>query len=381
MMPFIIRDFAITRPRHETAQADLLAWLAAAHARSEATIHGLSDEAARAFEARLNKVMGRVACGPAKISRRGSVVSDADSTRWAAKTLYDVDQNPRGKPMSARSEIFSSVVDAYFEDAYRDETVAPRELIHVTCTGYISPSGAQKLVSKRRWDTRVTHAYHMGCYAAFPALRLAAGALSLPRAIAGTSERVDIVHTELCSLHLDPSQHALEQLVVQSLFADGLIRYSMASDGCGLELLALDEHILPGSSESMSWRVTEFGMQMTLSRDVPDQIAGALRPFVLGLFRRAGVDPARELGRTVFAVHPGGPKIIDRVGEVLELSASQLAASREVLFDFGNMSSATLPHVWARLCADPTVSDGTLVASLAFGPGLTVCGALFRMKR
>ncbi len=52
------------------------------------------------------------------------------------------------------------------------------------------------------------------------------------------------------------------------------------------------------------------------------------------------------------------------------------AASREVLFRFGNMSSATLPHVWTTLVNDASVAVGTPVVSLAFGPGLTMCGAL-----
>jgi predicted naringenin-chalcone synthase len=82
----------------------------------------------------------------------------------------------------------------------------------------------------------------------------------------------------------------------------------------------------------------------------------------------------------VFAVHPGGPKIIDRVRQVLELTDVQVQTSRDVLFDHGNMSSATLPHIWMRLAADEGVAPGTLVASLAFGPGLTVCGGLFRKQ-
>jgi predicted naringenin-chalcone synthase len=54
----------------------------------------------------------------------------------------------------------------------------------------------------------------------------------------------------------------------------------------------------------------------------------------------------------------------------------QLAHSRAVLHDHGNMSSATLPHIWARLLDDADVPSGSLVPSLAFGPGLTICGAL-----
>jgi predicted naringenin-chalcone synthase len=115
---------------------------------------------------------------------------------------------------------------------------------------------------------------------------------------------------------------------------------------------------------------------MTLARDVPERIAAALRGFVAELYRRGGRG-AEAIAGSVFAVHPGGPRIIDRVGQVLELEDAQLATSREVLFDHGNMSSATLPHVWMRVLADPDVAPGTLVASLAFGPGLTCSGGLF----
>jgi predicted naringenin-chalcone synthase len=222
----------------------------------------------------------------------------------------------------------------------------------------------------------------MGCYAAFPAIRMAAGHLASPAALTSSraERRVDIVHTELCTLHLDPSDHSAEQCVVQSLFGDGFIRYSLRDNaaGPGLEVLALSEQILPDSAASMGWTAADFGMHMTLTRDVPDRIAGALRPFVTELFDRSGLSLAEELRNSVVAVHPGGPKIIDRVRELLELEPAQVQTSRDVLFDHGNMSSATLPHVWHRIVCDERVRPGATVLSLAFGPGLSVCGGLFR---
>lgn len=119
-------------------------------------------------------------------------------------------------------------------------------------------------------------------------------------------------------------------------------------------------------------------MHMTLTRDVPERIAGALRPFVSELFSKAGLSLAHELRHAVVAVHPGGPKIIDQVQQLLELEPPQVQASRDVLFEYGNMSSATLPHVWHRVLSDDGVRPGTLVVSLAFGPGLTMCGGIFR---
>jgi predicted naringenin-chalcone synthase len=149
--------------------------------------------------------------------------------------------------------------------------------------------------------------------------------------------------------------------------------------GPRLSVRAMHERVLPDSADEMGWVVANWGMQMTLARDVPDRIAGAIRGFVIELYRRADLDPG-AIQRSVFAIHPGGPRIIDRVREVLELSDAQVQASRDVLFARGNMSSATLPHIWQRMLDDRAVRRGTPVASLAFGPGLTMCGALLEKR-
>jgi predicted naringenin-chalcone synthase len=380
----MLMNFSVRRPQFQLRQSRALEWLSELHGAAEATLKGLRAHEQEAFTARFAQLLERCGCGADKIAQRGHVTADLGSREPG---LYDVRHSPRGPGSAERSRVFAEVVSAYFELEFSTETRAPSELIHVTCTGYVSPSGAQRLVASKGWGpvTHVTHAYHMGCYAALPAIRLAAGQLSVPTALraAGDQPRIDIVHTELCTLHLDPSDHSAEQCVVQSLFADGFVRYSLcerlgAAVGPGFELLAVSEQILPGSADSMAWSVGDFGMHMTLTRDVPDRIAGALRPFLTELFQKAGLNVAGELRDAVVAVHPGGPKIIDRVSEVLELRPAQVQASRDVLFECGNMSSATLPHVWQRVLSDPAVPAGALVLSLAFGPGLTVCGGLFR---
>jgi predicted naringenin-chalcone synthase len=370
----LLTRFAIARPPYEIPQGASLRWLAAAHATAQAARTG-DDSDRVAFEDRMARAIEHFGCSPSKIGSRGHWVEDITSTDWADHRVYDLPHHPHGSGAATRTRLYAQIVDAYFADAYAHDGEPPDDLVHVTCTGYASPSGAQKLVATRGWPTRVTHAYHMGCYAAVPAVRLAAGAL------ATGSGRVDIVHTELCSLHLDPSDHRIEQLVVQSLFADGMIRYAMVADTGqpGLRVRALHERVLPDSAEAMGWLVANWGMQMTLARDVPDRIAGAIRGFVIELYRRAGIE-LDAIPRSVFAIHPGGPRIIDRVRDVLELQDPQVQASRDVLFARGNMSSATLPHIWQRVLDDRAVRRGTLVASLAFGPGLTMCGALLEKR-
>ena len=40
------------------------------------------------------------------------------------------------------------------------------------------------------------------------------------------------------------------------------------------------------------------------------------------------------------------------------------------------MSSATLPHIWESILADPEAEDRSLLVSLAFGPGLSISGSI-----
>ena len=348
----LLHDFRATRPAHETPQARALEWLVDAH---------VATETGAPMRNRIEKLVARCACNASQIGARGHVLEQPNVTH--STTLE-------------RTLIYEREVARYFDGAWTDDD-APDDLIHVTCTGYVAPSGAQRLVAQREWPTRVTHAYHMGCYASIPALRIAAGCLATqPR-----GARCDVAHTEICTLHLDATEHDAEQIVVQSLFADGFIRYTASDDtrGPAFEVVGSSEKIAPESGDAMGWRVGDRGMQMRLAREVPKIAGAALRPFVVDLLERCGESIA-SLREAFVAVHPGGPRIIDGVKQSLELDERQIATSREVLFDYGNMSSATLPHVWMRMLADDAVPRGALVVSFAFGPGLTICGAVFRKR-
>ncbi|MCS7078555.1 MAG: naringenin-chalcone synthase [Chloracidobacterium sp.] len=364
-MPISLFDFQRREPAYVTAQDAVHDWLARAHAAADAA----------ADPARLRRALERFGCASDCIAQRSHALADFTHHDWTRMRIFNVASFPAGRPLAARMAFFAEVVQEVFDAFYAVETVAPAHLIHVTCTGYVAPSPAQRLAATKGWTaTVVTHAYHMGCYAAFPAIRQAAGFI----ASEGPTTRVDVVHTELCTLHLNPTLHDPEQLVIQSLFADGFVRYSLTGEpirGPRFELAATAEEVLPDSSDAMTWQCAEWGFHMTLARDVPARIAQALPKFVAGLARRAGRSEA-EVRQAVYAIHPGGPKIIEQVQAALELTDAQTAASRRILRACGNMSSATLPYVWADILDDVSVPDGALIVSLAFGPGLTLCGNL-----
>ena len=376
-----LASFRLLRPRFEATQDEILPWLAEIHARAEATKVRRSatsfDQAA--FRQRMHRLVRHVCCGGDRIARRGYSASDPEHTEPGAEVtaLYDVSADPSGAGTAARTDLFAREVEDAFTRLYATEDEPPRDLLHVTCTGYVSPSGAQRIVARKGWGdrTRVTHAYHMGCYAAVPAIRLAAALAS------GSGGRVDVVHTELCSLHFDPATHTPEQLVVQSLFGDGTARYVVTpevGEAPRFELLTTVERIADNSEDAMRWALGDHGMRMTLSREVPERLAAAIGTFARDLFAEGGLSLAADGPRSFFAIHPGGPKIIDVVRDALGLDERQVAASRAVLARYGNMSSATLPHIWRDLLEAGDVPAGSPIASVAFGPGLTLAGALLR---
>jgi predicted naringenin-chalcone synthase len=359
--PLCLAGFQTFSPRFRTPQKSLQDWLAAAHHRSGT----ISIEE---IQARLTRY------GPSldQIAYRGHELEDFTHTNWEHMRLFGGTATDIGK----KTKFFDESIDRAFENLYPEPSEAPGHLIHVTCTGYSAPSGAQRLVSRRHWGerTQVLHAYHMGCYAAHPALKIAAA-----------QKTADIVHTELCSLHLDPAENDPAQLVIQSLFADGFIKYQMGplvaqTEATVLEVLSLRDIIVSDSSHAMSWGMGPFVFEMGLSKEVPVLFAGALPRLMESLFSDAKLDYSSEKETAVFAIHPGGPRIIELSERILGLKAEQTLWSRAVLRDHGNMSSATLPHIWDRILRDPSVPDGTFVVSVGAGPGLTLSGALFRKR-
>lgn len=355
-----VQGFSQVEPKYFALQEDGLRWLAWIHAQSDG---------ARPVET-YEKLFFRFGCGGDKIARRYyEFPMYCDYSERAARHFP-------GFSVSERMRFFEEIADARVQELDRGLQGEPGLVVHVSCTGYVSPSAVQKLVARKGWSSSILHAYHMGCYAAFPAIRHSADHV---RASGG---RADIYHTELCTLHLNPGEHLPEQLVVQSLFADGHIGYSVSRKldaGAGLEILAVREELIPDSLQAMSWRTSEAGFQMTLAREVPDLIQARIRGFLDRLCAQAGVD-RDEVGAAAYAIHPGGPRILDLVSDVLHLEPSQVQFSRAVLLERGNMSSATLPHVWMKMLGSE-LAAGRLVVSFAFGPGLTVFGSVMRVAR
>lgn len=380
------KSVQLTPPKKQSDVLDYFSWVISAHKCREQNVQD-AEEAQRIF-ADVKSQVWNYGVSPDFINARQLNAMPASvGNRAEAPELPDMmtfDEGPKGSDLGQKMLRYKEIARKVFDKAYEGDAQAPTSLIHVTCAGYVSPSSAQEFVSDRGWHgTGVTHSYHMGCYGAFPPVKMASGYLSNTtiNSCGLTEDQVDIVHTEYLSLHGDYSTVEPGSLVNMTLFADGFMKYSVVrksalADRSGLEIVAQYETIIPDSKDEMTWVPTAQLFEMYLSRAVPLKIKQSIKPFVQELCRRAEIDFEAERDNLFFAIHPGGPKILDHITQELGITTAQMHWSREVLNEFGNMSSATIPHIWARMLEDIPV--GGVIVSMAFGPGLTATGLVLR---
>jgi predicted naringenin-chalcone synthase len=128
---------------------------------------------------------------------------------------------------------------------------------------------------------------------------------------------------------------------------------------------------VPDSHDLITWQVSDSGFDMVLSGQVPaaiqEAVQGSLGAMLQGR-RAAAID--------LWAVHPGGRTVLDAVERGLGLSPPALSASREVLRQFGNMSSATVMFVLEKLFC--SAAAGRSGCAMSFGPGLVAETMRFR---
>ena len=126
----------------------------------------------------------------------------------------------------------------------------------------------------------------------------------------------------------------------------------------------------------MAWEIGNHGFDIRLSTYVPNIIAENINAIMANVMQSSSWD-LNDI-RT-WAVHPGGRSILDKIETGLQLNEEMLADSRQVLRDFGNMSSVTVLFVLNRILNRSDIADPHPVCAMAFGPGLTIEAALLEV--
>ncbi|MFM7207387.1 MAG: type III polyketide synthase [Planctomycetaceae bacterium] len=321
-----------------------------------------------------------------RIRSRGSVLLDDPGSAAWAQTFFPPASaaEPDGPSTRARMDRYAQEAAPLAIVAARRamaaagvEATAITHLVTCSCTGFANPGVDLDLVTALGLSpaTARTHVGFMGCHGAFNALRVA------DAFVTAHPESVPlVVCIELCSLHFQYGARS-DVVVANSIFADGAAAVvgghasrQPAAEGPTWMVDRQWSRILPASLDEMGWIIGDHGFEMNLSAAVPATIGRHLPGAISSGISAAGL-PDVEIDS--WAVHPGGPRVLTAVEEALGLPADALAASRAVLAEHGNMSSATILFVLERLGRGS--APETCVA-MAFGPGLTAEFALLRRR-
>nr|CDU43984.1 chalcone synthase [Biscutella laevigata]CDU46352.1 chalcone synthase [Stanleya pinnata] len=221
--------------------------------------------------------------------------------------------------------------------------------------------------------------YQQGCFAGGTVLRLAKDLAENNR-----GARVLVVCSEITAVTFrGPSDTHLDSLVGQALFSDGaaaLIVGSDADTSVGekpiFEMVSAAQTILPDSDGAIDGHLREVGLTFHLLKDVPGLISKNIEKSLEEAFKPLGISDWNSL---FWIAHPGGPAILDQVEIKLGLKAEKMRATRHVLSEYGNMSSACVLFILDEM-RKKSAKDGAVTTGeglewgvlFGFGPGLTV---------
>jgi alkylresorcinol/alkylpyrone synthase len=261
--------------------------------------------------------------------------------------------------------------------------LTPENIDHfyfISTTGMATPSIDARLIYQVGMNPHVkrTPIWGLGC---------AGGAVGLSRgyeyAKAFPSERVLILSVECCGLTFQRQQLTKSNLIATSLFADGaaavLIEGSeVASSESGQSVTSPARPKAPRIVDTMStiwkdsldvmgWHITDDGLEVLFSRDIPTIVDSLMLPNMETFLSRNGLEPQHI---SHYITHPGGMKVISAYQQSLSLEEKALRHPKSVLRHYGNMSSASVLFVLNETMNDPT-AEGEYGLVTALGPGFS----------
>jgi alkylresorcinol/alkylpyrone synthase len=303
-----------------------------------------------------------------EFERFSSIFSNTGIVKRHGVKPFDWYLERRGWP--ERTEAFLEGAEALFVDV-AEKALASAQLagsdvdtvLTVSSTGIATPSLEARVARRMgfRSDVMRVPVFGLGCAGGVSGLSIAS---RLAQAQPGTN--VLLVTIELCSLALRLDELTKANIVAVSLFGDGAAAIVLrAGDGGATQIEAAGEHLWPDTLGIMGWSVDPEGFGVIFRRTIPDFVTRHLNPAVTEILSsmRLSMD---DIDR--FICHPGGAKVIDALESALALDQGTLSHERQIIADFGNMSSPTVLFVLEQARAKGLPARSLLTA---LGPGFT----------
>lgn len=255
-------------------------------------------------------------------------------------------------------------------------------IFFVSVTGLATPSLDARLVNRLGLSPNIrrTPIFGLGCVAG------AAGTARLADSLRAFPDHAGLlVSVELCSLTLQRRDLSVANLVASGLFGDAAAalvmvgaRHPLAASAAqaGWPAVCATRAVLyPDTEALMGWRIGSDGFGIVLSAEVPQVVERHIARDVDALLSAHNLNRG-DVG--VWVLHPGGPKVIDASQRALGLADADVAASRDNLARYGNISSAAVLLMLHDRCRQAPPTRGSWGVMLALGPGF--CAELVLLR-
>jgi alkylresorcinol/alkylpyrone synthase len=239
-------------------------------------------------------------------------------------------------------------------------------IITVSCTGIMIPSLDAYLINKMklRQDIVRLPVTEMGCAAGISGIIYAKNFL---KANPGKRAAVIAVESPTATFQLD--DFSMPNIVSAAIFGDGAACCLLSShdDDEGPEIIDEQMYHFFDAEHMMGFKLTNNGLQMVLDIEVPDTIASHFGDIIHPFLQRNNLSIG-DVDHLIF--HPGGKKIVQTVEELFSGLGKNIDDTKQVLKQYGNMSSATVLYVLERIM-DSNPKKGERGVMLSFGPGFS----------
>jgi alkylresorcinol/alkylpyrone synthase len=253
------------------------------------------------------------------------------------------------------------------------------DIIFISTTGLSTPSLDALIINKMRLSQHISRMaiFGLGC---------AGGVAGYAKANLLAKENPDaivlLVAAELCSLTYLRNDFSKSNFIGSTLFSDGVAACIITGDNHdnttknGISFLASQSKLYYDSLDVMGWEFQDTGFKVLFSQDIPAIISENIRADVISFLDKQNLK-IPDISNFIF--HPGGKKILVAYEEALQVEGDFLKNTREVMNDYGNMSSATVLYVLERFFTQDYVNGYGLMVSM--GPGFSSEMVLLRMDK
>lgn len=225
-----------------------------------------------------------------------------------------------------------------------------------TCTGYLCP-GISTYVSQQLDFSENIYTLDLvglGCTGALPALRAADDYLNRY-----PNSTVVVIAVEICSAATHWAEKP-ELILSNAIFSDGAAAVILTNRQkmAGLRIKNISSLLWPQFRDELRFKYLDARLCNVISPKVPEIVAQA----AYALYKNFSVDNIH------YAFHSGGRKVLDAIQQGLCLSDDQMLLSRQILREYGNMSSPSVLFVLKSILKQKLRGKDSVIG-FSFGAG------------